>query len=99
MPKVTKKSLARDISSLKEEQKTENFKLLNNIEALLRDNINKRNHCVAENCPNRDLLLYYCKTCAESKISCQSHFRGKTRTKICLVCGTQGITRRYSNNI
>ena len=103
MPKLSKKTLKKEINSLqsalKTERDAENFKLLNNIETLFRDNINKRNHCSIPDCSSRNLLVYFCKNCSENLLCCTIHFRGRTKTRICPVCETQGITLRFSHKI
>ena len=103
MPKVSKKTLKREIDSLQSNQKAErdaeNFELLNKIETLIRDNINKRNHCTIQDCSSRNLLVYFCKDCKEDLLCCSNHFRGRTITRICPVCETQGITLRFSHKI
>ena len=103
MPKEIKKTLKKEINSLKSALKTErdaeNFELLNKIETLFRDNINKRNHCTIQDCSSGNLLVYFCKNCNENHLCCTTHFRGRTKTRICPVCDTQGITLRCSHKI
>ena len=55
----------------------------------------KSRNCCIPDCPRRDLLIYYCKRCRKSQTVCQKDFRGRTVSRICPVCSTRSITRRF----
>jgi len=61
--------------------------------------LKQRKHCCILNCSNTDLLVYYCKSCKQSQFVCSTHFRGRTRSRICPVCETRSITLRCAQRI
>ena len=51
--------------------------------------------CVGD-CRETNVNLYFCSVCDKSYPVCRRHFKTRQRSKICLVCETKGITRRWT---
>ena len=51
--------------------------------------------CVGD-CRETNVNLYFCSRCNKSYSVCRRHFQTRQRSKICLVCETKGITRRWT---
>ena len=51
--------------------------------------------CVGD-CKETNVHLYFCSVCDKSYPVCRRHFKTRQRSKICLVCETKGITRRWT---
>ena len=81
----------RDLKKIKKIVKT-NEETLNN---LISRTVDER-QCVAENCGNGNLRLYYCSSCDKSHPVCKSHFDQRTKSQICLACGEKSIRRRWT---
>ena len=47
-------------------------------------------------CKETNVNLYFCSVCDKSYPVCRRHFKTRQRSKICLVCETKGITRRWT---
>ena len=47
-------------------------------------------------CKETNVNLYFCSNCDKSYPVCKRHFKTRQRSKICLVCETKGITRRWT---
>ena len=92
MPKT--KFLKREIDQLKSFTREENLRIISHI-----NNIKKKDCCCILDCPKTDLLIFYCKSCKKSNFICSSDFRGRTKSRICPVCSTKSITRRYAHRI
>ena len=57
--------------------------------------INDQTVCVGD-CKETNVKLYFCSHCDKSYPVCRRHFKTRQRSKICLVCETKGITRRWT---
>ena len=47
-------------------------------------------------CESTNVTLYFCSNCDASHPVCKHHFQSRRKSKICLVCETKGITRRWT---
>jgi len=56
---------------------------------------NQKLVCVGD-CKETNVNLYYCSHCDKSHPVCRRHFKTRQQSKICLVCETKGITRRWT---
>ena len=56
---------------------------------------NQKSVCVG-GCQETNVNLYFCSHCNKSYPVCTQHFKTRQRSKICLVCETKGIKRRWT---
>lgn len=57
--------------------------------------INQKRTCVG-GCESTNVILYFCSACDASHPVCKHHFESRRKSRICLVCETKGITRRWT---
>ena len=68
-----------------------NGKLLDKLVKML----DPKHVCVGE-CDSTNVNLYFCSHCDKSHPVCKRHFESRQRSKLCLVCKTKGIKRRWT---
>ena len=57
--------------------------------------LDRKQVCVGQ-CGSTNISLYFCSHCAKTHPVCKRHFENRQRSKICLVCETKGIKRRWT---
>ena len=53
-------------------------------------------HACVGGCESTNVNFYFCSHCDKSHPVCKRHFRSRQRSKLCLVCKTKGIKRRWT---